>query len=453
MRWLPRLQGPSIHLAPDPVAARSRGSLAAIVACLALAACSGSNTYQLPLMPAPEYLDDASFDPFTGSAVLPADARPQVLYATLRAPAGPDDTERFYTNRRSLLVRVGQAGIDVSPNTTWAQLREIGLVRAEGRKFTLRVDGIEEFGVLAPSRPAYLRSEATAATDDAATRRFAAEINAQLAAREVKDIFIYVHGYRVNFDNPTLISGELWHFLGYEGVFIPFAWPSRLGRLAYFGDTESARFSARGFREFLAFLARETDVRKIHIVGYSAGTRMVLLALAQQALLDADVPPDAVRRKTRLGNVILVGSDVDTGVATGYAIDGLLNVAEHFTFYESPADSALGMAKRVLGQDRVGQLRSGTDNPGTLEFLRAHPDIALISVKDAPAFDSGNGHSYFKDAPRVSSDILATLRYGLTPAERGLAPPAGDELAWTFPTDYVERLQAAVAARRGGTAR
>jgi hypothetical protein len=40
----------------------------------------------------------------------------------------------------------------------------------------------------------------------------------------------------------------------------------------------------------------------------------------------------------------------------------------------------------------------------------------------------------------VSSDILATLRYGLAPADRGLI--LSPELPiWTFPADYIDKLQ------------
>jgi esterase/lipase superfamily enzyme len=420
--------------------------LSGVAVALVLAGCVSTKTYEIPLMPAPEYLDDEAFNPFQNSAVLPPDGRPDLLYATLRLPAGPGDDNRYYSSERAQLVRLGTSHIDASENTSWEQLRDLDLLRSKSGKFTLRIADVTEFGALATTRLALDSDAATRAADAAATARFAAAVNAQLERRQVKDIFVYVHGYRVNFENPLLVAAELWHFTGYEGVFIPFAWPSRTGRLDYFGDTESSRYSARGFREFLYFLARETNARRIHIVGYSAGTRMVLATMHQLALQGDELADAELQARLRLGNVILVGSDVDLGIVGNYLQDGMLDVADRFTFYESPEDAALGMARRVLGQARAGQLLESIKS-NEAAFLAAFPSLVLVNVQSAPNFDSGNGHSYFKDSPRVSSDLLATLRYGLAPAERGLERKDG-AVAWEFPADYIERLRAAVAARR-----
>jgi esterase/lipase superfamily enzyme len=422
-----------------------------VASVLVLSGCQSTHTYEIPLMPAPEYIDGAAFNPFTNSKALPADGKPEMLYATLRLPAGPADSARYYGSQRGQLVRLGEAHIEASENTDWDMLRDIGLVRSKGSKFTLRLGELVEFGALASTRTVVDGDPERRAADAQATARFAAAVNAQLESREVKDIFIYVHGYKVNFENPLLVAAELWHFTGYEGVFIPFAWPSREGRLAYFGDVESARYAARGFREFLAFLATETEARRIHVVGYSAGTRMVLAAMHELGLQGSVLPAGDLKSRLRLGNVILVGSDVDLGLVGNYFQDGMLAIAERFTFYESPADAALRMARFVTGQPRAGQLLELQARPDLKAFLASLPTLAVVDVKSAPFFDSGNGHSYFKDSPRVSSDLLATLRYGLTPEQRGLVRKA-DGVAWEFPPDYIDRLRAAVAGRQAATA-
>jgi esterase/lipase superfamily enzyme len=427
--------------------ARRRPLGLSLVAAFMAAGCVSTHTYEIPLMPAPEYVDGSTFNPFTNSAVLPEDGKPELLYATLRLPAGPTDNDRYYGSKRAQLVRLGQCHIEASENTDWEQLRDIALLRSKGSKYTLRIGEVTEFGALAGTRLAIDEDPVARAADTEATARFATEINAQLARREVKDIFIYVHGYRVNFENPLLVAAELWHFTGYEGVFIPFAWPAREGRLAYFGDVESARYAARGFREFLVFLAKETDARRIHVIGYSAGTRMVLATMHDLALQGAFMAEGEIKSRLRLGNVILVGSDVDLGIVGNYFQDGMLRVADRFTFYESPQDAALGMARFVTGQPRAGQLLDLKGAPEVAAFLAAFPTVTVVDVQSAPFFDSGNGHSYFKDSPRVSSDLLATLRYGLSPEERGLVRKEGG-VGWEFPPDYIERLRAAVAARR-----
>ena len=58
---------------------------------------------------------------------------------------------------------------------------------------------------------------------DAAATAFADAINAKLADSRSKDIVVYVHGYKVPFENPLLVATELWHFMGYDGVVIPYS--------------------------------------------------------------------------------------------------------------------------------------------------------------------------------------------------------------------------------------
>jgi esterase/lipase superfamily enzyme len=277
-------------------------------------------------------------------------------------------------------------------------------------------------------------------------------INERLAQSRDPDIFIYVHGYKVNFENPMLVTAELWHFLGYEGVFIPFAWPSRLGALDYFGDTESARYSSVFLRELIEFLADETEARRIHILGYSAGTRVVGAALHQLALIHSDRSTEEIRGRLRLGNVILVGSDLDRDIAATYIMDGLLRVQDRLTVYESPKDKALGLALLAFGRERTGQLDPADLTPGVRAFLRQSDEMSLISVANAPGFTAGNGHSYFRESPLVSSDVLATLRYDLGPAERGLVQNP-ETSVWEFPADYLPRLERAIYRANPATAR
>jgi hypothetical protein len=101
------------------------------------------------------------------------------------------------------------------------------------------------------------------------------------------------------------------------------------------------------------------------------------------------------------------------------------------------------MALLAFGKNRVGQLDPEDLTPRAREFLRKSDSLSLVSVTNAPGYDSGNGHSYFRDSPLVSSDLLATLRYGFTPAQRGLVQDP-DTGVWEFPPDYLARLQGSI---------
>ena len=414
-----------------------------ICATLLLAGCA-SGIYSLPLMRPPGVFVDRVIDPLMALEGVSLPADPMVLYATLRAPAQAGTKDRFYSSDRAAAVHLGVGRIELGRgDITWAEARRISILKNGTDKYPIQVAEVREFGVLEQTRHPFLeRGPMEQAVSDGAAD-FADEVNKRLALTAHKDIFIYVPGYRVNFENPVLVAAELWHFLGYQGVFIPFAWPAHEGRFAYFGDTESANYSSIFFRQFLEYLSARTTAEHIHIVGYSAGTRLVASTLHDLALLNKGMSMGNLRAQYRIGNVILAGSDIDRGVFGTYLLDGVLDVVGRLTFYESPRDKALGVADFVFGQERVGEMMTADYTAAAREFLLSADNLAVISVARARDFATGNGHSYFRDSPWVSSDVLSTLLYDLAPAERGLQR-AADSPVWHFREDYVERLHAAI---------
>lgn len=419
---------------------------------LALSGCA-SGIYSLPLMRPPGVFVDRVIDPLMALESVSVPADPLVLYATLRTPARAGTKDRFYSSDRAAAVHLGVGRIELGrSDITWAEARRISILKNGTDKYPIQVAEVREFGVLEQARhPLLEMGPMEQAVPDGAAE-FAAEVNQRLALTTHKDIFIYVPGYRVNFENPVLVAAELWHFLGYQGVFIPFAWPARVGRFAYFGDTESAKYSSIFFRQFLEYLSGQTNAERIHIVGYSAGTRLVASTLHELALLNKGMSMANLRARYRIGNVILAGSDIDRGVFGTYLLDGVLEVVDRLTFYESPRDKALGIADFVFGQERVGEMMTADYTPAARDFLLGADNLAVISVAGARGFDTGNGHSYFRDSPWVSSDVLSTLLYDLTPAQRGLER-AADSPVWHFREDYVERLHGAIFGKYPGMMR
>jgi esterase/lipase superfamily enzyme len=280
-----------------------------------------------------------------------------------------------------------------------------------------------------------------------ASERFAKAINSQLAVSRKKHVYFYVHGYKVVYENPVLVSAELWHFLGYEGAFIAYAWPSTPSKGAYIKDSDTSGGYARNFRLLLEFVAQNTDVEEIHIIGYSNGTRLVTRAMEQLALKYQGMTADEIWEKLRLRNVILVGSDLDRAVFGSYMADGLLNVARHTSVYMSRYDKALGVSQFLTRRQRLGQLwggKGGEIHPLARKALVDYRDqISFVNVSDAEASNQGNGHGYFRSSPWASSDVLMTMYYGLTPEQRGLVEQ--DDLPiFTFPPDYISRLWASI---------
>jgi esterase/lipase superfamily enzyme len=352
-----------------------------------------------------------------------------------------------YSSERGHVVRLGRAAVDLGTgDIDWEEARRISLLKNRPGRYPLSVASLHELGVLNTSLTLF-NDPAVTPDDPAPARAFAEAVDRRIASSPRPDVYLYVHGYKSEFANPILVACELWHFLGYNGVFIAYSWPATPRTMAYFSDTETARYAARNFRIFLQFLARETEARRIHIVGFSAGTRMVMRALEQLALLNGDGTKEEIGARLRIGEVCLLGSDVDREQAAAYLVDGILRVVDRLTIYQSSGDKALGFSRWVLGMTRMGQARDRAAlSPRAEAFLRDTPDLTVIDVADVEGAAAGSGHAYLRKSPWVSSDVLMTLLHNLAPAERGLTR-VDDSHVWCFPEDYIARLRASLAER------
>jgi esterase/lipase superfamily enzyme len=414
-------------------------SILAFLLILSLNGCGGKKLDQIFLMPAPDVYDTGVIDPFTD--VNPIELIPYegMLYATDRKPAEDGDKELHYLNERGFLLRLGVGKIELGDNTmTWEEARKISLLKNRSSKYPLKISEVEEIGILAESYSNFIPPRVSDIEQPG--KDFTAKINAKLAKSNRKDIYIYVHGFKVVFENPLLVAAELWHFLGYDGVFIAYSWPATPKNIAYFSDLETTSLSAYNLRLLLEFLAKNTEAENIHIIGYSAGTRVVINALNQLALIHKGARKKEYRKHFRIGHVILTGSDFDRQLFGAYVDEGILNVSKDFTVYLSQMDKALSLSRWLFKRDRLGQQWDESRMTDFIaNWLWETEEIVFIDVTNAEKSSTGNGHAYFRKSPWVSSDILSTLMYDLSPQERSLTRTREWPI-WQFPPDYITTL-------------
>ena len=398
---------------------------------------------RLTMMVTPAVFQGGEIDPFAKMTEADESASFEIFYATDRMPAGERDRERFYLDRRGQILRLGRADLRIGDeDANWDELSEQILLEGKAKRPNVELVDAEEFGLMESSVP-YFAPEY--GTDEARlpARRFAAEVNEKLQRSERKHIYVYVHGIRVNFENPLLITGELWQYLGRDGVFIAYSWPSTSKSwLAYFADLETAASTVRNLRLFLTFLADETDVEQIHILTYSAGSRVVSNALNEMRLINYQDDEAALREKLKIGKAIFVGPDIDMMVFRDHYRDRIFDLPEQIIIYISQKDNVLRWARRLLREPRLGEEMGLMESD--LQFLGLVEDTIAIDVTDAEQATTENGHRYFRNSPWVTSDILMTLKFGFGPAERGLVQEEDDPV-WKFPPDYVDHLRQTVA--------
>lgn len=417
-----------------------------IILVAGLTGCAKKNLYVIDLMPAPEVYSDGIVDPFLN---LDQNMQPPsygILYGTDRKPDINGD--RWYLNERGFNLRLGHAKTELGLGKyTWEEARRISLLKNRTHKYPVKVTEVNEIGILDRSFTVFTPPELIPNDPKRAAREFAEKVNEKLATSNKKDVYIYVHGFKVVFNNPLLVATELWHFLGYDGVFIAFAWPSTPANLAYASDLETTALSSHNLRIFTEFLADETNAENIHLIGYSAGTRVVINALAQGAFIHHKEDKATIQRQRRIGRVILVGSDLDRQLFGAYLVEGLLKVPKSLAIYVSGRDKALGISRWLFRRERLGQMWIGPLDPRLIEYLNNTPQLRVIDVTAVEGSTEGNGHAYFRTSPWVSSDILMALMFDLEPEERGLVR-SPERPIWTFPDDYIQRLRAVLLKRQ-----
>jgi len=414
--------------------------LLTIALVLGFTACARKNPYIIELMPAPEVYIDENIDPFAEIVWNVKVPYHGMLYASDRKPTSEPE-KPFYLNERGFVLRLGVAKVEMGEEQfTFEEARRVSLLKNRSDHYPLKVTAVEETGILDRSFSIFTPPELIPADPKDAAKRFAEIINSKLAISKKKDVYIYVHGYKVVFSNPVLVGTELWHYLAYDGVFIAFAWPSTPERLAYTADLETAELSAYNLRKLLEFLAEDTQTERIHVLGYSAGTRVVLNTLSQLSFIHKNHSRAEIRRRCRIGRIILVGSDYDRQLFGAVLAEGILRIPETMTIYMSRNDKALDFSRWLFRRDRLGQIDRLSLNPIAVQYLNDTPQLSLIDVSDAEGSTQGNGHAYFRNSPWASSDILMSLMYDLDPKERGLTNTP-ERPIWTFPNDYIERLK------------
>jgi len=389
-----------------------------IALALLLSGCSSGNIYKLELMPAPEIFAEPDLIPLFDNSPENSSAAGSIFYATDRMPAKKSDEEKYYRNKRGHILRLGIGNVQLEESRLGREETEkISLLKNREKVYELNVADIKELGVLSTSRSEIFDSQELKMLKSADSR-FAAEVNKKLGASKTSDIYIYVHGYRIVFTNPLLVATELWHYLGYDGVFIAYSWPATPNRLAYARDVETAAYSSRKLRLLIEYLSQNTNARHIHIIAHSAGTRVAIDALGQLALLTQGKEKS---RKYRIGNVLLIGSDFDRDIFSGNLEDGMLEIPTTLTLYMSSTDKALRLSRFLFTRKRLGQtLLISELTKEAKVFLQRTPKLTIVDVTNAKKADAERGHDYFRRSPWVSSDILMLLKFNLTPKDRGL---------------------------------
>ncbi len=221
---------------------------------------------------------------------------------------------------------------------------------------------------------------------------FYSKLRERVAGSPDEELFVFVHGFNVSFEDAARRTAQMAHDLKYEGAPVFFSWPANNKfLLSYAQDETNVSWAAPHLKRFLLDVSRNSNAKSVNVIAHSMGNRALTTVLRELEL--------ELRDEARLFNqVVLAAPDID-------ADDFRLNIAPHIqktsrriTLYASSNDQALAASQLVHRYPRAGD--SG-------QVLVVVPGIETIDVS---AIDGGPwGHSYYGSSDPILKDLAVLL--------------------------------------------
>lgn len=403
-------------------------ALALVIGLLASVSCVPKPKPQW-LMPTPQIYQKGGVDPFGGLAQKQKGTRLPVYYATNRKPAGT-----YYGSSLSPRLRFGVADVAIGHDSEdWNSLAKASRNAERSAPMPLRLLRFDEFHPLNPDThaPEWLK-----------------KVGETVRQSRSKDVLVYVHGAKVEFFHSCAFAAEVAHFTGREITPVAFDWPTHPEILSYITrvDINHGIRSAEQLAELVRVLSTQREIRRIHLVSWSAGARVLSRAMVK---LGGD-KPESLRSRYRIGTAVFAASDVPERdfLERLPAIHGL---SDRVLVYLSDGDNALKWSSILLGGGRRLGMEPGSPTEEEISALRNHPRLEVVDTsygRVERGFDI-TGHRYWYQHPWVSSDLMVTLRTDANPASRGLKPTAIQGV-WCFSPDYGDRIGGIARALTSG---
>ncbi len=224
---------------------------------------------------------------------------------------------------------------------------------------------------------------------------FFQEIAKSVASSEEKSLFLYLHGYNVNFKEAAMSCAQIVNDLHFNGCALFFSWPSHGHITSYLADEASVLWSERDLEKLLESVVLNSGSKNIYLMAHSMGNRALTLAFLELA-----------RTKPKLLSsvklLMLAAPDMDAGMFKRDIAPALASTGVKVTLYASTNDKALRLSKRLHAYPRAGEIYS-------LPLIA--PGIETIDVTGVD--DASMGHSYHCEARPVLSDIYYSMKLNL----------------------------------------
>jgi esterase/lipase superfamily enzyme len=262
--------------------------------------------------------------------------------------------------------------------------------------------------------------------------KFYEQYQAELGKARSRDVFVFVHGYRVSFEDSARRTAQLAYDLGFPGVPVMYSWPSKGTLGGYLADENNVGWTKPHLKQFLSDLSAQSNGARIHLIAHSMGNRALTEAMHDIAL---------VNPTPLFSEVILTAPDIDADYFKNEIAPAIQKIALRVTLYASSDDKALLASKKAHGEQRAGD---------SAPHIVVVPGIDTVDASGIDTSVLGLGHSYFAEAGPVLADITLLLINDKPPAERSLREQLeGTGKYWKFSSSAAAAVttSAAIAAQ------
>jgi esterase/lipase superfamily enzyme/HEAT repeat protein len=207
--------------------------------------------------------------------------------------------------------------------------------------------------------------------------------------RKGKNLFVFIHGYNVSFEDAARRTGQMAYDLKFPGAPVFYSWPSQANWYSYSTDQDNIELSASQIRDFLVDIATRSNADTVNLIAHSMGNVGLTAALSE---IEQDVKP-------HFNQVVLAAPDIDADVFKNEIASKIVTKARRTTLYTSKTDLALIASRYFNHGDRAG------DSGAQVVILDG------IETIDATAVDSSLlGHSYYGSNVTVLDDLGQLLQ-------------------------------------------
>ena len=135
--------------------------------------------------------------------------------------------------------------------------------------------------------------------------------------------------------------------------------------------------------------------------------------------------------------MVLAAPDLDLEVIDQRIVaERLAPAVGHTTLYTSPDDKAIGVAERLFASPRGRLGTAALTDLSPAERRITESNRAYFTAVNFTGKTAGFGHSYFRDNPIVSSDVVLLLRYGYKAGDPGRPLQHVGMTFWRIPDGY-----------------